>query len=126
VIEPTPATGPATDPPTTPAAPRIRNHRRFALTEVTFEAEPVGGATVDTWFDEAGTPRWFVRVLMPSRDTATGGELAGRMRDGRIVRGTVLLVGLGPAPHSRGPVLVEWRGVGSLRADGDLEGRPRP
>jgi hypothetical protein len=95
----------------------IRNHRRFALTDVTLDAAPVGGATVDVWHDAAGVSRWLARVLMPLIDTASGAELAGRAGDGRRWRGRVALVGAGPSVRNRGPVLMEWRGVGPIRPD---------
>ena len=86
------------------------------MTEVTFEDQPVGGATVDTWQDAAGRPCWSVRVVMPTSDVASVGVLVGRMREGRIIRGRVSLVGQGPAIRPRGPVLMEWLGVGPLLA----------
>ena len=86
------------------------------MTEVTFEGEPVGGATVDVWQDAAGTPCWSARMLMPLGDIASVGHLAGRTRDGRILSGRVSLVGPGPAVQSRLVRLMEWRGVGALQA----------
>ena len=100
------------------AAPTIRNHRRFALTEVTLEDQPVGGATVDIWQDATGTSCWSARVLMRAQDMPQDGMLAGKTRDGGVLRGSVALIGPGPGVGgSRGPVLMEWRGVGALRAD---------
>ena len=58
----------------------------------------------------------FPRVLMPSLDLPSSGQLGGRTRDGRVLRGLVEFVGQGPTLRVRGPVLVEWRGVGSLGA----------
>jgi len=104
------------------AIPRvIRNHRRFALSEVTFDGEPVGGATIDTWENAAGAVFWAARVLMAPRDVPASGALAGRMRDGRIVGGRVALSGPGPGPRPRGAVLVEWHGVSPLNADAEGE-----
>jgi hypothetical protein len=104
-------------------APTVRNHRRFALTEVTFEDQPVGGATVDIWQDAAGKSCWCARVLMHAQDVPRDGVLAGRTRDGGILRGPVSLIGPGPGVGgSRGPVLIEWRGVGALLADDRLPG----
>ena len=110
----------ATPPTDVPAGapPPIRNHRRFALTDVHFEDQSVGGATVDVWQDAAGRSCWSARVLMRDRDPAPGGVLSGRTRDGGVVRGPVALVGPGPGVGGgRGPVLMEWRGVGALRRD---------
>jgi hypothetical protein len=104
------------DPGGTPAPPGIRNHRRFAMTDVTFEDRPVGGATVDVWQDATGAQCWSVRVVMPSREMPPAGTLGGRTRDGRLLRGPVTFVGPGPALKGRGPVLMEWRGVGPLLA----------
>ena len=98
-------------------APTVRNHRRFALTEVTLDKAPVGGATVDVWQDAAGATRWLARVLMPLGDAIARAELAGRGGDGRRWRGSVSLVGPGPSVRNRGPVLMEWLGVGALRPD---------
>ena len=97
-------------------ARRIRHHRRFAMTHVTFEDQPVGGATVDVWQDADGKPCWSARVVMPTADVASAGTLAGRMREGRVIRGRVSLVGQGPTIRPRGPVLMEWRGDGPLLA----------
>jgi hypothetical protein len=95
----------------------IRNHIRFALSEVTFDGRPVGGATIDSWQNATGAVCWSARVLMAARDLPLAGALAGRTRDGRLLRGSVRLVGPGPAPGSRGTSLVEWGGVTALRAD---------
>lgn len=106
------------------APPRVvRNHRRFALSDVTFDGEPVGGATIDAWQDATGADCWLARVLMAPRDQRTGGALAGRTQDGRIVSGRVALIGEGPAPRPRGPVLMEWQGVSALLADAAAEER---
>ena len=104
------------------AIPRvIRNHRRFALSEVTFEGEPVGGATVDAWQNATGAECWSARVLMVPRDVRSAGALTGRMRDGTILRGRVALVGPEPDPRPRGAVLIEWHGVSALLADAAAE-----
>ena len=95
----------------------IRNHRRFALSEVTFDGQSVGGATIDSWQDANGADCWSARVLMAAADLPEAGTLAGRTRDGRVLRGSVKLVGPGPAPGWRGAALVEWGGVTALRAD---------
>ena len=99
-------------------APRvIRNHRRFALSEVTFEGKSVGGATVDAWQDGTGAAWWSARVLMAASDVRPEGALTGRTREGRILRGRVSLVGPEPDPRPRPAVLIEWHGVGPLIAD---------
>ncbi len=96
----------------------IRNHRRFALTDVRFEDQSVGGATIDVWQNAAGRTCWSARVLMQDRDPAPGGVLSGTARDGGVLRGPVVLVGSGPGVGGgRGPVIIEWRGVGALRRD---------
>jgi hypothetical protein len=105
--------------PRSPADPTprvVRNHRRFALSDVTFDGEPVGGATIDEWQDATGAECWLARVLMTPRSQQTAGALAGRTVDGRIVSGRVSLIGEGPAPRPRGPVLMEWHGVSALVA----------
>jgi hypothetical protein len=91
-----------------------RDHRRFALTDVTFGGQAVGGATIDVWVDASGATRWCARVLMPSSDTPEGGVLAGKTRDGRILQGPVSRFGEATALRARGPVLIEWGGVGEL------------
>lgn len=95
--------------------PTIRNHRRFALSEVTFDGASVGGATIDAWQNAAGAACWSARVLMILSEGQTAGALSGRTRDGRVVRGLVSLGGSGAGPRTRGAVLVEWHGVSPLR-----------
>jgi hypothetical protein len=100
------------------ATPRvIRNHQRFALSEVTFEGGAVGGATIDSWQNATGADCWVARVLMPSTDVRTAGALAGRTRDGRVLRGRVSLAGPEPDARPRGAILIEWHGVSALLAD---------
>jgi hypothetical protein len=98
----------------------IRNHRRFALSDVTFEGDPVGGATIDAWQNAAGADCWSARVLMVPSDVRAG-ALTGRTRDGRFLRGHVTRGETGPAPKSRGAALIEWHGIGELRADSPAE-----
>jgi hypothetical protein len=95
----------------------IRNHRRFALVDVTFDDDPVGGATIDAWQNGAGADCWSARVLMVATNVRTVGALAGRTRDGRLLRGRVARGAARPAPRPRGAALIEWHGVGVLRAD---------
>jgi hypothetical protein len=100
------------------AVPRvIRNHQRFALSDVTFDGDPVGGATIDAWQDAAGADCWLARVLMVPTDVRAAGALAGRTRDGRVLRGRVARGATGPAPRPRGAALIEWHGIGALCAD---------
>jgi hypothetical protein len=100
------------------ARPRvIRNHLRFALSDVTLDGDPVGGATIDAWQNGAGADCWSARVLMVATNVRTVGALAGRTRDGRLLRGRVARGAAGPAPRPRGAALIEWHGVGVLRAD---------
>jgi hypothetical protein len=100
------------------AAPRvIRNHRRFALSEVTFEGGSVGGATIDAWQNGTGADCWSARVLMAPADVRAAGALTGKTREGRILRGRVALVGPEPDPKPRGAILIEWHGVSALLAD---------
>ncbi len=104
------------------AAPRvIRNHRRFALSEVTFEGGAVGGATIDAWQNGTGADCWSARVLMAASDVKAAGALTGRTREGRILRGRVALVGPEPDPRPRGAILIEWHGVSALLADAPAE-----
>ena len=104
--------------PAASAPPRvIRNHRRFALSEVTFEGAPVGGATVDAWQNANGADCWAARVLMAPSDVRPVGSLTGRTRDGRILRGQVALSGPEPDPRPRAAVLIEWHGVSALIDD---------
>jgi hypothetical protein len=102
--------------PEASAAPTrpVRHHRRFALADVTFEGEPVGGATIDAWQNAAGTECWSARVLMSLQESRSEGALAGRTRDGRMLRGQVSLGGSGAGLRSGNAVLVEWHGVGPL------------
>jgi hypothetical protein len=116
-----------TEPPDVAAADAaisrvVRNHRRFALSEVTFDGDPVGGATIDAWQDAAGTDCWLARVLMVPTDVRAAGALAGRTRDGRLLRGRVARGATGPASRPRGAALIEWHGIGVLRADAPAEG----
>jgi hypothetical protein len=92
----------------------VRNHRRFPLVEVTLDGQPVGGATIDVWLNEAGATCWSARLLMVLRDGVTEGLIAGTMRDGRRVGGRASLSGVDPALKARGPVLVEWHGITAL------------
>lgn len=119
--EPSPPPAPAPVQPTGEAPESgdrvIRNHRRFALVDVTFDDAPVGGATVDVWRDARGADCWCVRVLMPSRDVPAEGRIAGRLRDGRLIRGRMGLVSTGHAPRGKAPILVEWRGLDALTVD---------
>jgi hypothetical protein len=104
------------------ANPRvIRNHRRFALSDVTFDGDPVGGATIDAWQNAEGADCWSARVLMVPTDERARGALAGRTRDGRLLRGHVARGATGPAPKTRGAALVEWHGIDVLRADPPAE-----
>jgi hypothetical protein len=104
------------------AIPRvIRNHRRFALSDVTFDGDSVGGATIDAWQNAAGADCWVARVLMMLTDVPEAGALAGRTRDGRLLRGRVARGATGPAPRARGAALIEWHGIGVLRADSPAE-----
>jgi hypothetical protein len=106
------------DPAGDAAIPRvIRNHRRFALSDVTFDGDPVGGATIDAWQNAAGADCWLARVLMVPTDVPAAGALAGRTRDGRLLSGRVTRGATGPAPRPRGAALIEWHGVGALRAE---------
>jgi hypothetical protein len=107
----------SSDAPGTAARATIRHHRRFALTDVTLAGEPVGGATVDVWQDATGGTCWSARVLMAPGVMPETGVLAGRSRERGRLRGPVALAGPGLALRARGPVLVEWRGVGALQAD---------
>ena len=105
------------DPSDVPAPRIIRNHHRFALSDVTFNGASVGGATIDAWQTGSGEDRWSARVLMSPKEVPAAGLLAGKTRDGRQLEGRVSLVGPGPAPATRGSVLVEWHGVSELRAE---------
>jgi hypothetical protein len=100
----------------------IRNHRRFALSEVTFDGQPVGGATVDAWQNSTGADCWSARLMMAPSLVRAAGSLAGRTRDGRILRGRVELVGPEPSLRPRGVTLIEWHGVTALLADVPAEG----
>ena len=95
----------------------IRNHRRFALSEVTFDGDPVGNVTIDAWENAEGADCWSARVLMIPTDARVGGALVGRTRDGRLLRGNVARGATGPSPRPRGPALIEWHGIDALRAD---------
>ena len=92
-----------------------RQHRRFSLDEVTLQGAPVGGATIDAWEDGDGTERWTARLLVPTMDHVTDGELVGRMRDGRVIKGDVHLGDTAPGPRRTRVVLVELHGDGPLR-----------
>jgi hypothetical protein len=92
----------------------VRNHRRFALADVTFDGATVGGATIDLWQNDAGATCWSARLLMVLADGVTEGLLAGSMRDGRRIAGRVSLSGTDAALKARGPMLVEWHGITAL------------
>jgi hypothetical protein len=91
------------------------SHRRFPLLDVTFAGAPIPSATMDVWEDDGGVARWSARALMPATQTASGGLLAGRMKDGRLVSGEVEVANrqVGPA-GPRGQTLVELHGSGPL------------
>src|SRR3954452_22320112 len=95
----------------------IHNHQRFALSHVTFEGGAVGGASLDAWQNACGADCWVARVLMPSTAVRTAGSLAGRTRDGRVLRGRVSLAGPEPEARPRGAILIEWHGVSALLPD---------
>ncbi len=103
--------------PKVTAPPVVRNHRRFALTDVTLAGEAVGGATVDSWIADAGVACWSARLLMPPVAAATQAELAGTMRSGQRVRGLVQVAEVRAGPRNGRSVLVELLGVTPLRED---------
>jgi hypothetical protein len=114
---------PGATPADAPIPRVVRNHRRFSLSDVTFDGDPVGGATIDAWQDAAGTDCWSARVLMLPTDGRTAGVLTGRTRDGRLLRGRVARGATGPAPRPRGAALVEWHGIGAPEMDARSEVR---
>lgn len=92
----------------------VRNHRRFAITDVTFDGASVGGATIDMWQNDAGASCWSARLVMALESDVTEGVLEGSLKDGRRIGGRVRLSTTDSALKARGPLLVEWHGITAL------------
>lgn len=95
----------------------VRYHRRFALTGVTLDDEPIGGATVDAWQDDGGEQRWAARAWIRTSQRPEDGVLAGTLRDGRRVAGSVHVAGNEPASAGSRVILVDLHGRGPLVDD---------
>jgi hypothetical protein len=92
-----------------------RNHRRFALLDVTFAGVPLPSATMDLWEDDQGRHQWSVRALMPVSQHAESGRLVGRTKDDRVLSGEVELANRQVGPSGpRGQTLVELHGNGAI------------
>src|SRR5215207_3755812 len=73
--------------------PMVQKHRRFALFDVTLDGQPMGGTTVDAWQDDDGREWWAARAMMPPSWVGSEGLLAGTIRNGPYVTGTVRVTG---------------------------------
>jgi hypothetical protein len=96
------------------AADGVREHRRFALRDVTLSGSPVGGATIDVWRDAQGVPRWSARLLIPIALTADEGMLRGVAADGRQWCGLARVGDRRAGPRRGREVLAELHGTGTL------------
>ncbi|HYL40467.1 MAG TPA: hypothetical protein VET90_04095 [Candidatus Binatus sp.] len=96
------------------AHPGVKAHRRFALHEVTLGGLPVGGATVDAWYDGGDAQRWSARLLIPVLHPLREGILAGTASGGERLSGQVHLGGTTAGPRRGRDVLVEFHGDGPL------------
>jgi len=96
------------------------HHRRFALCDVTFAGQPLPGATVDSWEDDAGQARWIARVVMRARPVADDGEFTGRMKDGGAVSGNVVVAHQIAGSTARRATIVEFHGSEGLSDTGPL------
>jgi hypothetical protein len=95
-------------------------HQRFPLHDVTFAGAPIAGATMDLWQDENQHTQWTARVVVRTAPTADEGELTGLTRDGRLLRGQVVIADRQMGPGGRRETLIEFHGVGDLQGlDGD-------
>jgi hypothetical protein len=93
----------------------VQKHRRFALFDVTLDGRAMGGTTVDAWQDDDGREWWAGRGVIPA--TWEDGEalLAGTIRNGPYVTGTVRVTGTRAGPPRERTVLVDLHGVSPLR-----------
>jgi hypothetical protein len=96
---------------------RIREHRRFALRDVTLSGVLVGGATVDLWRDAAGIERWSARLLMPIAQPLGDGMLSGTTAAGERLVGLVSLGDTAVGPRRGRDVLAQLHGEGPLRLE---------
>jgi hypothetical protein len=101
------------------ARPGIKEHRRFALRDVSLGGVPVGNATIDAWYDASGAERWTARFLIPIVHPFRDGILVGTAAGGERLRGTVHLAGSTEGPRRGREVLVELHGEGLLGLEGD-------
>lgn len=90
-------------------------HQRFPLHDVTFAGAPIAGATMDLWQDDHQQARWTARVVVRTAPTADEGELTGLTREGRLLRGQVVIADRQMGPGGRRETLIEFHGVGDLR-----------
>jgi hypothetical protein len=82
---------------------------------VTFGDVALPSATMDLWTTDAGIDHWSARVLLPPGHTPETGRLRGRLKDGRIVSGSVTVANRQAGPAGpRGQTLVELHGSGPL------------
>jgi hypothetical protein len=95
----------------------VQKHRRFALIEVTLDGRPIGGTTIDAWQDDDGREWWAARAMMPASWDDTEGLLAGTIRNGPSVSGTVRVTETRIGKPSDRSVLVDLHGAGPLRDD---------
>ncbi len=94
----------------------MRDHRRFALFDVTYAGQPMPGATVDTWLDDRDRSWWIARVTSPACPIA-GGLLRGRTASGDRVCARVDAVDDQPGAAAHRHRVCELRGHGRLDPD---------
>ena len=101
--------------------PGIKAHRRFALRDVTLDARPVSGATVDVWLDGDRAEQWTARLWIPIAHPPTEGVLQGTAGGGEVVSGAVRIGNVAAGLRRGREMLVEFHGDGPLDL-GDASG----
>jgi hypothetical protein len=99
----------------------VRQHKRFALRNVTYAGVPLPGATMDLWEDDRGNAQWSVRVVARFSPLPDEGELAGQTLDGQQITGHVTVAEREVAWGGRRETVVEFHGSGKLNRSGTGE-----
>ena len=92
-----------------------RNHRRFALVQVTYANVEIANATIDQWVDAAGRTQWQARCLLKPGPIPPTGRLVGRTRDGQSLEGEVRVATDVDSPMLSRQTVVDFHGSGELR-----------
>ena len=96
-----------------------KRHQRFALLDVTFAGTSLPSATMDCWEDATGHAQWSARVVTRTGPVLDEGELVGRTKDGRAIRGHALVAGREVGAGGRRETMVEFHGSGDLHGLGE-------